>query len=136
MRTSNKSIVIADDDEDDIELFKSMALQFCPDLNIDTVENGDKLMHLLEHSSVPNIIVLDLNMPYKSGKEWLDEIRSFKQYDQVPIVILSGHKNPSYIDHCLSHGADKYYIKPATLPAIKSMIAEICGITKGIIRDL
>ncbi|MES2646189.1 MAG: response regulator [Bacteroidota bacterium] len=129
------NILLIDDDSDDAALFEYVLEEIHPDcrLTIATFEPGAP--NDLTQYPPPDIIVLDINMPYKSGKEWLDEIRSVKKYDQVPIIILSGHKNPSYIDHCLSHGADKYYIKPATLPAIKSMIAEICGITKGIIRD-
>ena len=132
MRTSNKSIVIADDDEDDIELFKSMALQFCPDLNIDTVENGDKLMHLLEHSSVPNIIVLDLNMPYKSGKECLLEIRSSEKFKDVKIFILSTSDHTEDIQFCMSKKADNYFVKPSSIEGLKSIIAHICAETSPV----
>jgi CheY-like chemotaxis protein len=132
MRTSNKSIVIADDDEDDIELFKSMALQFCPDLNIDTVENGDKLMHLLEHSSVPDIIVLDLNMPYKSGKERLLEIRSREEFKDVKIFILSTSDHTEDIQFCMSKKADNYFVKPSSIEGLKSIIAHICAETSPV----
>jgi CheY-like chemotaxis protein len=132
MRTSNKSIVIADDDEDDIELFKSMALQFCPDLNIDTVENGDKLMHLLEHSSVPDIIVLDLNMPYKSGKECLLEIRSREEFKDVKIFILSTSDHTEDIQFCMSKKADNYFVKPSSIEGLKSIIAHICAETSPV----
>jgi DNA-binding response OmpR family regulator len=123
-----KHILLIDDDIDDALLFQYALEEVHHDcqLTIAKYEPGER--NDLLQFSVPDIIVLDINMPYKSGKEWLEEIRSIRRYDPVPVVILSGHKNPDYINYCLSNGASKYFIKPATLPEIKKMVAEICNV--------
>ncbi|MES2647274.1 MAG: response regulator [Bacteroidota bacterium] len=123
---NEKSIIIADDDEDDVELFKSLALEFCPELQINAVENGNELMRLLELTPVPNIIILDLNMPYKSGKECLLEIRARKKFDDVKVIILSTSDHIDDMNYCMYKKADNYFVKPSSIEGLKKIIAFIC----------
>ena len=130
MPTVAKHILLIDDDMDDALLFQYALEEVHANCQLTIAQYEPGESNDLRQFSVPDLIVLDINMPYKSGKQWLAEIRSIKQYDTVPVIMLSGHKNPDYINYCLANGANKYYIKPATLPAIKKMVAEICAVER------
>ena len=56
-----KHIILADDDIDDIELFKTAAKECCEDVEVLTAENGPKLLELLENEPVPNLFPLNSN---------------------------------------------------------------------------
>ncbi len=65
---------------------------------------------LAEHK--PELIVLDLMMPEVSGIDFLKELRSDNQYDDLPVVILSALVDPLQIREGLDAGADRYLTKP------------------------
>ena len=70
-----RSIVLAEDDKDDHIFFSEALMQIDPSLKLTTVDDGNELMDLLKHY-YPDILFLDLDMPYKNGLECLKEIRS------------------------------------------------------------
>jgi len=85
----DKHIMIADDDEDDIELLKA-AVKECPvKVNVSVAKDDRALLTLLEQEYLPDLIVLDLNMPYMNGYECPSSIRRNERYKHVPILILS-----------------------------------------------
>jgi len=95
-----KSVLVADDDLD-FQLIIRMALEaagFKGSINI--VENGEDLMDFLHHrgkyagSEIPELIILDLNMPQKSGREALKEIKTDRHFKSIPVVILSVSTSP------------------------------------------
>ena len=66
-------------------------------------------------------------MPLKSGIECLVEIRSKKQYDIVPVFMLSTSAHPKDIDFCLAHGAEKYLVKPTLFSEVVELVEGICA---------
>ncbi len=117
---------MADDDQDDVELFQSAVDETCPDLILTVADDGEKLLKLLDGIPTPDAIFLDLNMPNKTGKECLEEIRNKEAFDEVPIVILSTSNQKSEVDFCLNNGANHYFVKPNSYSAIKNMVKNIC----------
>lgn len=127
-----KHIMIADDDEEDIELLMS-ALKECPEkINVSAARNGLALLEILEQGCVPDLIVLDLNMPYMNGYKCLGAIRRNQKYNQVPVMILSTSLLKSDIDFCLSSGANYYAVKPSNLADLKNLVKVMC---KGIMAN-
>ena len=122
-----KHIVIADDDEDDIAMFTSAVVESFPTIDVIVAKDGVKLLSILNKIPKVDAILLDLNMPIKSGKECLDEIRSKKEFDKVPITILSTSNSRREMDYCLSNGADNYFVKPHSLAALRSIVTNICN---------
>ena len=135
MKTRSKHIVIADDDHDDIEMFQSALTETCPDHQLAIAQDGTTLIELLSVIERPYAIVLDLNMPGKSGKQCLVEIRSRKELDGVPIIILSTSSQEGDIKYCLEEGATKYLIKPNSFPALKKIAMNICNGSLFINKD-
>lgn len=112
------NILIADDDTNDrfiiAESFKETNL-FC---SLDFVENGEELVDYLnkngKYSDKPNpdIILLDLNMPRKDGRDALKEIKNNPELKETPIIILTNSKDDRDIRYCYRNGANCYLVKP------------------------
>lgn len=107
-------ILLADDDEDDREMFQKLLTKFSVSAFLMTVEDGEKLMNLLStlsYSPPPHLIFLDINMPVKDGIECLKEIRSNKKFDNVPVFMFSTSTSKYYIDTAYENGANLYILK-------------------------
>jgi DNA-binding response OmpR family regulator len=126
MESLLKNIIIAEDDLDDVELFTQALTEVCPGFNLSKAENGDQLMRLLDENEMPDMIVLDLNMPYKSGKECLKEIRLLEKFDDVPIVILSTSKRVKELKFSFCQGLNYFFMKPWSYNDLRAMIKNLC----------
>ncbi|MEP7129475.1 MAG: response regulator [Chitinophagales bacterium] len=107
-------ILFADDDSDDYEFFKESIITAGIKVQLDNVDDGEKLMQYIlkvEQPPPPDIIFMDINMPFKNGKECLAEIREDKRFDQVPIIMFSTSENPKDIEDTFSKGANLYISK-------------------------
>jgi CheY-like chemotaxis protein len=121
-----KHIVLADDDSDDRELFIEAISEIDPDSVVTTVDDGDKLMlELKTIKAIPDLIFLDVNMPRKSGKECVAEIKRDPRLKQVPIVIYSTTLNKKDIDDAWNSGALCFMRKPDSYTKLKSILGEI-----------
>src|SRR5262245_28951056 len=115
----NLQILIAEDDADDRFLLKT-AFKQCGYSNIiKFVENGVELIHSLRNSAenntgetLPNLIMLDLNMPKKDGREVLQEIKEDKLLKKIPVIVFTTTKNENEINRCYELGANSYIVKP------------------------
>lgn len=120
-KEKNRQIVLlADDDADDRllirEAFEENQIEDC----LVCVEDGEELMDFLYHrgkysleTDLPNLILLDLNMPRKSGFEALREIRSDSRYRRIPIVILTTSKADRDIFESYDLGVNSFIVKPS-----------------------
>ncbi|RYZ90930.1 MAG: response regulator [Proteobacteria bacterium] len=113
--------MLADDDPDDRELFVEAALGY--DTHIQSVANGTKLMENLHLSEIlPDFVFIDLNMPEKSGKECLSEIRGHDRLKNIPVIIYSTSSNQRDIDDTFELGANMYLTKPNSFTELKSAV--------------
>ena len=114
-------ILLADDDREDREIFISAVEEVSPNINISTAKNGQELMKILLNpdNALPDILFLDLNMPFKSGHECLQEIRSDNRLKKLPVIIYSTSSNREYIDQTYKGGANYYFPKPDSLRDLK-----------------
>ncbi len=120
-------VLLADDDADDSMLFNEAVEQSKLPLRFTWAEDGIKLLDFLERDGMPDILFLDVNMPYKNGIECLKEIRKQEKYQNLPIVIYSTTNYKVNIDTCYSGGANLYIIKPNTFNDILKMVKKICN---------
>ncbi|MCI0747698.1 MAG: response regulator [Verrucomicrobia subdivision 3 bacterium] len=124
-----KSIVIlmADDDADDRLLAKD-ALDECKlPGELHFVENGEELLDYLHRrgkyetmtmSPRPGLILLDLNMPRKDGREALREIKSNPELRRIPVVVLTTSKADTDIAQIYDLGANSFISKPVTFDSL------------------
>ena len=125
MSNTPKSIVIlmADDDADD-RLLAQDALNECRLANeLHAVEKGEELLDYLYHrgkfsdpekSPRPGLILLDLNMPKKDGREALLEIKKDPDLRKIPVVVLTTSKADTDIGRIYDLGANSFIAKPVT----------------------
>ena len=116
-------ILMADDDEDDI-LLTQKALQKGKLLNtLYSVKDGEELLEYLLHRGAysdesqfprPGIILLDLNMPKKDGREALKEIKSHPELQEIPIVVFTTSKAEEDIYRTYKLGVNSFITKPVT----------------------
>src|SRR5690606_8182427 len=116
-------ILMADDDADDRMLTRD-ALEESRVLNdLRFVEDGEELMEYLtrkgkysdpETSPKPGLILLDLNMPKKDGREALKEIKSDPELRRIPIVVMTTSKAEEDVFRSYDFGASSFITKPVT----------------------
>lgn len=129
MKDDAQSIVIllAEDDADDRKLVQA-ALRQARLLNeMRMVEDGEVLMDYLKHrgryrdptsAPLPGVILLDLNMPKKDGREALAEIKADPDLRSIPVVILTTSTAEEDIVRTYCSGANSYISKPVTFDAL------------------
>ncbi|WP_171047954.1 response regulator [Pedobacter xixiisoli] len=125
---NNPLILIAEDDPDDALMLKDAFSEI--NQNAITFLNNGKL--LIEHiqkllitKKLPNLILIDLNMPVLDGRGVIKELRKSAETKDIPLVVLSTSKNRDDIDSVLALGANEFFTKPASfsdLVGITSMI--------------
>lgn len=116
-------ILMADDDEDDV-LLTQKALQKGKLLNtLYSVKDGEELLDYLLHRGAysdesqfprPGIILLDLNMPKKDGREALKEIKSHPELQEIPIVVFTTSKAEEDVYRSYKLGVNSFITKPVT----------------------
>jgi CheY-like chemotaxis protein len=120
------TVLVADDDEDDRIFIRKAWTKERPLEHLRFVEDGEELTDYLSHagkysdpasSPRPCMILLDLNMPRKDGREALNEIKSNPDLRQIPIVILTTSKAEEEVCGCYQLGANSFISKPLTFMA-------------------
>jgi CheY-like chemotaxis protein len=125
------TIVLADDDPDDRQLtgdaFKENRLAN----SLDCVEDGEELMDYLRrrgkfsnlsNAPLPGLILLDLNMPRKDGREALKELKANPEFRRIPIVVLTTSKAEEDILRSYDLGVNSYITKPVTFKSLVEIV--------------
>lgn len=124
MYNASLNIILADDDRDDVYLFKSAINELALSVNLATVYDGDKLMKRLSQKTMelPDAIFLDLNMPLKSGHECLAEIKESEELYHLPVIIFSTSYQQNVVDNLYEGGAHYYIQKPSSFQSLQNVI--------------
>ena len=125
------TILLADDDSDDRMLAKDALAESRLANDLRLVEDGEELMNYLyrrgrfsdpETSPRPGLILLDLNMPRKDGREALKEIKSDPHLRHLPIVVLTTSKAEEDIYRTYDLGVNSFITKPVTFDGLVSVM--------------
>jgi CheY-like chemotaxis protein len=120
-------ILMADDDDDDRLLAQDALSESQLDGNLHFVENGEDLLDYLwrrgkyeppVEAPRPALILLDLNMPRKDGREALREIKSDPELRRIPVVVLTTSKADTDIGAIYELGANSFISKPFQFEAL------------------
>lgn len=130
--SNTKLILLADDDEDDVYLFRNAVWDLHKDIKIVIASNGIVCMELLANSPLPDVVFLDINMPLKSGFDCLEEIRMSERLKHLKVVVLSTSNSENTISMAYAKGADLYVPKATTYDEFKSLLARCLAQLKGI----
>lgn len=124
-------ILIIEDNLDDVELvreaFRSTQLNY----HLTVINNGeDALSHLRREGNgsgvaLPNIILLDLNLPGKDGRELLAEIKADRKLRRIPVIVLAASQSDQDIANAYEQQANGYIAKPFSLVEFLAMARAI-----------
>jgi CheY-like chemotaxis protein len=125
------TILLADDDPDDRQLTRDAFAQNRLANELHTVEDGEELMDYLHRrgkyenlngKALPGLILLDLNMPRKDGREALKEMKADPLLRRIPIVVLTTSKAEEDILRSYDLGVNSYVTKPVTFKSLVELI--------------
>jgi CheY-like chemotaxis protein len=134
MRTNSGPITIlmADDDPDDRLLLQEAFEENRLMNQLQTVEDGEELMDFLnkkgkytDSDCQPGLILLDLNMPRKSGLEALREIKSDPKLRRLPVVVLTTSKAEEDILRSYDLGVNSFIVKPVTFESLVELVRDL-----------
>ncbi len=127
MKNKPITLLLADDDPDDRLLAKQALEKSRLANDLRCVEDGEELLDYLRHrgqyadpkeSPRPGLILLDLNMPRKDGREALREIKSDPKLRDIPVVVLTTSKAEEDIARTYNLGVNSYITKPVKFTAL------------------
>ena len=128
------TILMADDDEDDCLLAREALAESRLANELRFVKDGEELMDYLHQrgeyvqkldSPRPGLILLDLNMPKKDGREVLKEIKNDPNLRQIPVVVLTTSKAEEDIYKIYDLGANSFITKPVTFSSLVEVMRTI-----------
>jgi CheY-like chemotaxis protein len=114
-----RRVLIIEDNNEDFQAILRALGTAATDLAITRSLDGDDALDMLretqhkeEQERLPDIILLDLNMPGTNGREILGEIKKDDSLKLIPVVVLSTSRHPKDIADCYRKGASGYCVKP------------------------
>lgn len=130
-RRTTVTILMADDDEDDCMLAREALAESRLFNDLHVVRDGEELMDYLYRRGQyvnakiaprPGLILLDLNMPKKDGREALQEIKTNPDLRHIPIIVLTTSKAEEDIHRSYDLGANSFITKPVTFASLVDVI--------------
>lgn len=123
-------IMITDDDPDDRLLAKEAFAENKLENTLVFTEDGEDLMNYLNgrgkyegmEIAIPDLILLDLNMPRKDGREVLMELKKDPQLKRIPVVVLTTSKSDEDIVNSYDLGVNSFITKPVTFESLVDAI--------------
>jgi len=128
MDTDKNYILIAEDDEDDRMLLTAAFEETSQEIKLVFVQNGIELLTHFNQveqgliQSWPSLLVLDLNMPKKNGKETLTELQDKTYFAKFKTVIFSTTNSEVEKNKYKEFGVSDYFVKPTGYKALLDIV--------------
>jgi DNA-binding response OmpR family regulator len=128
---SGKRILLVDDDQD---ILTTMQAAFEPTgVTIETASNGNKAVELAEKTP-PDLIILDMMLPGRSGFLVLEKIQAEKNKAKKPrnsppyVIMITGNQGSRHKMYAETLGASEYFIKPVKLDKLIATAEKLLGV--------
>ena len=130
-----RTILMVDDDGEDCILLRDALRETGRSPNLHFVHNGEELFDYLRHQGEyeegrntprPDLILLDLKMPRKDGRETLRELKADPLWRAIPVVALTTSTAGDDVTFCYNAGVNAYVTKPATFRKLVALIESLC----------
>jgi len=137
------NIILADDDEDDRNLFKQAIEELGLNIDLKLFNSGDDLLDYLfelDKEELPHILFLDLNMLCTKYEDCLKDIRKNSKFQDMSIAIYSTSTSEKDVHNTFIGGANIYINKPNDFEILKKSLREVLKInwqfhTSGLSKD-
>ncbi len=115
-----KQVWIVDDDE---EMARAVQLMLkLLDCNVTAFLGARPAAQTLLSGKKPDLLILDINMPEVSGLDMLEFVRRRKEWNDMPVIMLSTEAADVTVDKAMALGADGYVSKPVTIDELEKVI--------------
>lgn len=143
MRQEPAVVLLVDDDPDDCFLLQDAFKRIGDACKIVCLDSGDLVLDYLkfrgpfrsrEHASLPSLILLDLNMPRKDGRQILRELKEDPDLRGIPVVVLTTSCEESDVRQSYDSGASSFISKPDRYEDLQKMVSIITQYWLGLVR--
>lgn len=124
-------ILLVEDDSGDVRLIEKAFETTGREPDIHTATDGYEALHFLKRratdasASLPDLALLDLNVPGKDGCDVLEAIRADSRLRCLPVIVFSDSTDGEDVRRCYEANANAYFTKPTDPDELDSLIAEI-----------
>jgi CheY-like chemotaxis protein len=125
------TILVVEDNADEVLLMQRAFKRAGLDISVRFVVNGDEAIDYLSGLErfrdraafpEPDLVIMDLKMPRKSGFELLEWFRNLQEGALIPVVVLTSSSRDSDVERAYNLGANSYFIKPTNFDEFRRTI--------------
>jgi CheY-like chemotaxis protein len=133
-------ILLVDDNEDDIVIIQEAFAEMTRTIIISTVRDGEEALRYLRRegkfssAQIPDAVLLDINMPRKSGFEVLEELKRESTLSSLPVIMLTMSDREEDVVRAYASGARSYIQKPVDLKLFKTVLKQFEEYWTGVSR--
>lgn len=120
-----KRILLIDDDKDDAEFFEDALKDVDHTVIFEYIHDGREAIRKImqQELEIPDIIFLDINMPFITGWDCLAAIKQQALLQQVSVIMYSTSNHTTEVSKAADMGADDYWIKPHSIKDLRNQLA-------------
>lgn len=124
-------VLLVEDSQSDVDLIKESLLDNGASCNLNVVNDGFDVIKYLKRKDLfmgsirPDLILLDLNLPNRTGFEILEELKLDADLKSIPIIILTSSEASIDINRCYKLYANAYIVKPNNLAGFRNIVKQI-----------
>lgn len=131
MKKETMNVLLIEDNPHDVELLRVAVERSLLPMNILVLSDGALAVHYItvgreqNGSSIPDIVLLDMNVPKRNGLEVLEVLKANPPMSVVPVIMLSTSNSNRDIEECYSRGAASYIVKPQEYPRLVDFVKRL-----------
>ena len=119
-------IAVVDNDREELEFMRDALIKSGLFEVAILAHTADELLHWMGTvSDLPDVIVTDLHMPIKDGRELLNIVKNTTAYVLIPVVIVSVSSIPIQAEQCMADGAAEVLVKPFSFSEYAPFVTKI-----------
>lgn len=130
-------LLLIEDDPADAALFQDMLSEVDQAMRVEHAEHGQAALDSLRGrppAELPQLIVVDLNMPVMGGHEFLERAKALDELRHIPVLVLSTSDSTEDIHRSYHNHAGGYVVKPSTYAEYTSLLETVQAYWRGTVR--
>jgi DNA-binding response OmpR family regulator len=137
MTSPPANILLVEDAEPDVFLVREALRQAGLDFNLNVLDDGEKAVDFIDRLNqdsnldCPSLVLLDLNLPKRSGDQILEHMRQSERFKSVPVIVVTSSDSPRDKAQTTRLGATKYFRKPSRLDEFMKLGLLVRDVLRG-----
>lgn len=130
-------VLLVDDNPADIDLTREVLTKSKRHFHVNVVSDGKEAISFLRRlgkyaeAPAPDLVVLDLNLPRKDGREVLSDLKADSALGKIPVVVFTTSQANSDVTRSYELGANCYLRKPGNLPDFRAVVQSMADFWLG-----